>query len=244
MAAVIEELVDWLGQILDEQAKKAVPNCVIISGGSPGPSVPNCIGRDGTGGCGWRLEGVVVRPGERPDSWDRAIHEHNLRHLTDDERFTLALVASDRRILALLESSYDDPTYLHVVTLMGSAYADRPGYRDEWWPAGVARETEDAPVMLALLTMVEFLRDRVESDRGQAQYTLNMMSAADAPVMLGSLRSTILYVCERVIADADLKLAIIGSDNQYDGYDQWAATVNRMGADYAHHADYQRVRRA
>jgi hypothetical protein len=74
--------------------------------------------------------------------------------LTDDERLTLALVASDRRILALLESSYDDPTYLHVVKLMGSAYEDRPGYRDEWWPAGVARETDDAPVMPAVLTMV------------------------------------------------------------------------------------------
>lgn len=159
---MIADLVEWLTQILDQQAAAAVPNCVILSGGSPGPTVPNCIGREGHG-CDvrWRLDGVVVRPGERPESWAAEIYAHNLTHLTAAERFLLADAEAKRSVL----TQYDDArestdsiqktfaddvstyakveraAYLQaanalgtVVRIVGTAYADRDGYQEGWRP--------------------------------------------------------------------------------------------------------------
>lgn len=46
----------------------------------------------------------------------------------------LADIAAKRAILELMEYAYDDPTYLHVVKQLGTAYAARPGYREDWRP--------------------------------------------------------------------------------------------------------------
>jgi hypothetical protein len=60
----------------------------------------------------------------------------------------------------------------------------------------------------ATLTIEEFLAARLETDRGEAQYSLNVLSAS-APVMLGSLKSTIIASCERVLADVAFKQAVL-----------------------------------
>jgi uncharacterized protein DUF6221 len=125
--AVSTELVQWLTEILAEDEAAAVPNRVIISGGSPGLSVPNCIADDVR--CGWRLEGAVVPPGERPVEWQQAIHEHNLTHLTAGQRATLARIAADRLILDRLAALEADERLLwddYSDWVNGTAPRDRP----------------------------------------------------------------------------------------------------------------------
>lgn len=112
---------------------------------------------------------------------------------------------------------------------------------------------ERAPV-----TLVEFLEARLEWDRGDAQYVLNLMSAGDAPVMYGSLRSAIINTCERVLADVATKRAIIELAKEpltcsdvhptMDVYHPDGHGPNKillaMAADYSDHSDYQEALRA
>lgn len=91
------------------------------------------------------------------------------------------------------------------------------------------------------MTILEFLEARIETDRGEAQYTLNLLEPS-APVMLGSLRSTITNTCLRVLADVETKRAIIemhAGDHACGHWPTGCPTVRRVAADYSEHSDYQ-----
>jgi hypothetical protein len=107
------------------------------------------------------------------------------------------------------------------------------------------------------VTLVEFLEARLETDRGEAQYVLNLMSAGDAPVMYGSLKSAIINTCERVLADVETKRRIIEMSKDPLTCDDVHPTMDvyhpdghgpnkvllTMAADYSDHSDYQEVGR-
>lgn len=124
----------WLAEILRHEAAAAVPCVTILSGGLPGTTTPRCIadrplpGEDRV--CQWQLEPAT----EKPLWWFAAMREHDRAHLDEKGRRTVARIEADRRILALMEYAYDDPTYLYVVKILASVHADRPGYREEWRP--------------------------------------------------------------------------------------------------------------
>lgn len=132
-----DDIAAWLADIWDEDERSAIPVCVVLSGGFPAPTVPNCVGRDGMGGCGWKLDGVVVGPFERADHWMEAIHQHNLTHLTDDERLALARIAAERALVARAVRIHDYERRNIVELLvrdLATGYATRPGYNEAWRP--------------------------------------------------------------------------------------------------------------
>lgn len=119
----VDDLAVWLGQIWDED--KAQAEAAGKAEGDPvwsdgGPYSDNVITDSGGavaygswGGLGDATRGFIAR---------------------HDPASVLARIAADRKILELMEYAYDDATYRYVVKLLGSAYADRPGYQEAWKP--------------------------------------------------------------------------------------------------------------
>lgn len=157
---LVEALIAWLRNLLDEIEEAAIPQTVGASG-SLERLVLCCVGPEGTG-CPqiWRIGPGFVPPPPR-DQWARLEREHRLTHTTDAQRRTLALVKAHRAILDGVDrylyphpgqpcdkgGDPHGPCELHVARVgrmatpyaaqvLGVAYADRPGYQQEWHPDG------------------------------------------------------------------------------------------------------------
>lgn len=155
---LVEDLIAWLRNLLDQDEQAATPETVGASG-SLDRLVLTCVGRSGTGDCAnrWRL-GSGFNPPPR-DQWPRLEREHRLTHVTPEQRWTLAVVAAHRAILDGVDryihphpgqacTKWDnfDSCSLHLARMataatpyaarvLGVLYEDRDGYRDEWRPA-------------------------------------------------------------------------------------------------------------
>lgn len=57
--------------------------------------------------------------------------------------------------------------------------------------------------------LVAWLTDKWETDRGNAQYGLNLLEGDNPPLLLGSLRGALEQSCRAVLADIAVKRAII-----------------------------------
>lgn len=131
----MNELVEWLRTQLDEDAARAQrmidavwPQVVHVmptadTGDAPqgsvsaAPGVPKRYQRMWDGGAfehGWVVHESAV------EVWSRQLGEQSLRE-----------VAAKRAIVDLLEDPIEAD---QAARLLASAYADRPGYREEWRP--------------------------------------------------------------------------------------------------------------
>lgn len=105
------------------------------------------------------------------------------------------------------------------------------------------------------MTIVEFLKARIEQDRGDAQYVLNIKEKGSWPMMFGSVNGAISSSCHQVIEDARIKLAIIESEppevtcNQaHPMMDVWHSdghgpgiVLRLLASAYAAHSDYRQT---
>lgn len=85
----VSDIVAFLEVRLAEDKTKATPQTCIISGGTPAPVVPNCIGPEGRG-CvvNWSLGDV----GEVTDAHRALMREHSLTHASPAQRRALAQI--------------------------------------------------------------------------------------------------------------------------------------------------------
>ena len=144
-------LVTWLRTQLDVDERDATPRVIVHSGGTPGRVVPNCIGASGHG-CelgGWSIDPERVPP----ELWPDVEREHALLHASPAQRRALRDVEAKSQIVAALPADSDgydarvrfgtwesctEPcatdVLIHVLRLLATSYADRPGCRDDWRP--------------------------------------------------------------------------------------------------------------
>lgn len=152
------DLSEFLLARFAEDEAAAHPRTVIVSGGTPAPEVPNCIGPSGTGDCpqNWHLSPEPHHHWWKRDDVQRLMREHELGHASPPQRRALAECEAKRRIVEQFRRlcgpvEIDARTdaeraigerdlavaqrILEIVChYLALPYADHPDYRQKWRP--------------------------------------------------------------------------------------------------------------